>query len=419
MPQPLHILINCVGSAGDVHPFIAIGEVLQRRGHTVELLTSPYFQDRIVRAGLGFVPVGTLEDYQRTVADPRLWQARHGFNVVWQAFQRHMKEGYRAIERQVRPGRTVLVGSTLAWHARIAQEKLGLPHATVHLSPSCLLSATAPPKLAGATWLSTLPPWLLRPLYAALERGVLDPMVLPTLNAFRARLALPPTRRVLSQWMNSPDKVICAFPDWFAPPQPDWPAGAVTTGFPRWSAPAGSVLDPMLMRFLQAGPPPIAFTPGSAMAHGRGFFERALAACDALGRRAVLISPFNEQMPPRLPAFAHHVGYVPFDLLLPHLAAIVHHGGIGTLAQALAAGVPQMITPFAHDQFDNAARLVKLGVASTVSPDAAATRWAKALLPLAGKAEACAQLAHAMGRPGEAAERIADQIESLHGAIPA
>ena len=61
-----------------------------------------------------------------------------------------------------------------------------------------------------------------------------------------------------------------------------------------------------------------------------------------------------------------HREYVPLGMLLPRAAALVHHGGIGTAAAALEAGVPQLVTPFAHDQFDNAARLCRLGVAASL-----------------------------------------------------
>jgi rhamnosyltransferase subunit B len=64
--------------------------------------------------------------------------------------------------------------------------------------------------------------------------------------------------------------------------------------------------------------------------------------------------------------------------LLPQVAALVHHGGIGTTAAALAAGIPQLIAPFAFDQFDNAARTVRLGVGQSS---------ARPCIPNAGSAE--------------------------------
>ena len=61
-----------------------------------------------------------------------------------------------------------------------------------------------------------------------------------------------------------------------------------------------------------------------------------------------------------------HATYVPFKKLLPQCAAIVHGGGIGTIAQSLAAGLPQLIVPFVNDQPDNAFRLEKLGVSLSI-----------------------------------------------------
>ena len=76
----------------------------------------------------------------------------------------------------------------------------------------------------------------------------------------------------------------------------------------------------------------------------------------------MLLTKFPEQLPPTLPPTAAHFAYVPLDVLLPRAAAFVHHGGVGSMSQGLAAGVPQLVMPLAHDQFDTAARIRRLGV---------------------------------------------------------
>jgi rhamnosyltransferase subunit B len=68
-----------------------------------------------------------------------------------------------------------------------------------------------------------------------------------------------------------------------------------------------------------------------------------------------------------LPDSAAWIDYAPLSHLLPHAAAIVHHGGIGTLAQALAAGIPQLIIPYALDQPENASRVRALGVGDSIA----------------------------------------------------
>ena len=81
------------------------------------------------------------------------------------------------------------------------------------------------------------------------------------------------------------------------------------------------------------------------------------------GECGLLLTRHLEHLPPRLPETVKHVDFAPFSQLLPRCAALVHHGGIGTSSQALRAGTPQLVVPHAHDQPDNAARLVRLGVA--------------------------------------------------------
>ena len=412
----MHILISCVGSAGDVYPFLAIGLALQQRGHEVELLTSPHFRSRIEAAGLAFVPLGTEADYQRIIGRADLWHARRGFAALWREMQPQFNDAHAALLARVQPGRTVLVASTLAWYARMAHETHRLPLVTVHLSPICMFSSLAPARLPGLGDLSGWPAPLVRLIHAAVERGVIDRTVTPGLNAIRHAYGLSPVRRVMSQWVHSPQRVVCAWPEWYAPPQADWPSQAVTVGFPRWPAAVGESLPSALVDFLHAGPAPIGFTPGSAMAHGRDFFARAVAACAAVGQRAVFITPFTDQLPQPLPPSIHAVSYAPFDLLLPRLAALVHHGGIGTTAQALAAGVPQGVVPFAHDQFDNAVRLVRLGVGVQLAATGSVRSWAHALRQLAGStamAAACTRHARAADDSYSTATRIAELIEKM------
>jgi rhamnosyltransferase subunit B len=115
--------------------------------------------------------------------------------------------------------------------------------------------------------------------------------------------------------------------------------------------------------FCQAGSPPIAFTLGTGMKHAADFFRTAVATCDTLGARGLLLTKYPDLIPASLPANVRHCAFAPFRELLPLCRAIVHHGGIGTTAAALEAGCPQLVLPLAWDQPDNAARVAKLGSA--------------------------------------------------------
>jgi rhamnosyltransferase subunit B len=172
----------------------------------------------------------------------------------------------------------------------------------------------------------------------------------------------------MRDWMHSPRRIIGLFPEWFGPQQPDWPATLRLTGFPMYDeSDPQQEIAPELERFLGEGTPPILFTPGSANQLAETFFREAVAAAQQLGRRALLLTRYDSHLP-SLPPGTHHESYVPLSAVLPRCAAIVHHGGIGTLAQGLSAGIPQLTMPMGFDQPDNAMRLRRLGVGRWVLP---------------------------------------------------
>jgi rhamnosyltransferase subunit B len=364
----MRVLIFPMGSSGDVHPFIGVGKALQARGHEVFIITSGYFEDLVKRAGLGFRPVGTAEDFQRVQDDPDIWHPKRAFGALVRLGLNHSYEPILEHARELhKPGDTVMLASTLAIGARNAAELLDVPLASVHLAPCIFLSAYRLPRMHGAPVPQWAPRWLRRLMWYVGGR-LTDRDVLPVLNAFRREHGLPPARDIVRSWFHSPDRVIGLFPDWFGPPQPDWPKQARLTGFPMFDE-AGLNQTPLeVEEFLAAGEPPVVFTPGTSMAHGREFFSAGVEALKLIGRRGILLSKFDHTIPRDLPPGVRHFKYVPFSEVLPRAAALVYHGGIGTCAQALRAGIPHLIYHMAHDQLDNLSRVRDLGVGDGLAP---------------------------------------------------
>ena len=269
---------------------------------------------------------------------------------------------------------TVVVASSLAFGARVAQEKLGIPVATVHLSPAIFRSVHDETKFSGMF----LPEWLPRPIkrfqYWVGNRFIIDRYGTRPFNAIRAEYGLGPIANMFGTYMNSPERMIGFWPGWFAAPQPDWPPNTRLTGFPLYDEGDVAPLSDDLQRFLDAGDPPIAFTPGSANWQAPRFLAESADACRLLGRRGILLTRHRGQVPESLPPGVIHVEFAPFSRLLPHCAAVVHHGGVGSAAQGLATAVPQLAMPMAHDQLDNATRLERLGVARWLAPNASKPR---------------------------------------------
>lgn len=411
----LRVLLAPFVAAGDVHPLLGLGITLRQRGHHVTVATNDQFSPLVARLGLEFVSTGTLDEYLAVTRDPNLARP---LNAVRVGFARSVipltRRLYTIIERWYQPGQSVVAAAGLALGARVAQDKLGVPLATVHLQPASFRSLYQGSKLP----FLVLPDWFPRrvktAVYNVLDHGA-DQNLL-AVNQFRAELGLAPAERMLSVWWNSPRRVLGLFPEWYAAPQPDWPAQAVFTGFPLFDGGLDNALPDELEAFLAGGEPPIVFSQGSLIRYAEHYFTASIEACRRLNRRGILLTPFAEQLPRALPATIRHYSYAPLSRLLPRAAALVHHGGIGTTALALAAGIPQVLVPRMHDHPDNARRLQRLGVGAIVRPaNYRATSVAAALERLLSDAEVSRRLQDLSARisPQSARVRAAEEIELL------
>ena len=300
------------------------------------------------------------------MSNPDIWHPLKGFKILLNdAFLPLTRPAYDLLSRY-NPRETIVVSSFYSFGARVAYEKLKYPFVSVHLQPACFTSAHKP--AAGMPMPQWLPVWSKRMILNALEKVFIDPMVAPTINPLLAELGLPKAQRFLGSWAHSPQKIIGLFPEWFAEPQPDWPSQTELAGFYSYDRKGPKPLAKEILQFLDAGDPPIIFTPGTANTHSNEFFKESIEASRLLGKRALLLTSHRSALPTKLPDGVAHCDYLPFSTILPRAAAIVHHGGIGTAAQAMAAGVPQLVVPMAFDQPDNAARLERLGIGASLRP---------------------------------------------------
>ena len=398
----MHFVLSPLGSAGDVYPFIGLGLSLQARGHDVTLVSAGNFREVIERVGLTYDEVISAEEFDESIRHPDLWHPIRGPGHVFQrCILPFLDRHYDLVESYAAQSDVVMVSSALGFAPRVLQECRGTPLITVHLQPAALWSKYASPQLSKMFAYPWLPPWFKQLQFDIGCRWFVDPSALPALNQFRSRFGLPPVPSLIG-WWNSPTAVVGMFPEWYAPPQPDWPDHVVLTDFPCWTDREDEEMEPDLVRFLEAGDRPVVFTPGSAMCFGQSFFAEAAAACRQVGCRALFVTQYQDQLPADCHSSIRYVRYAPFRRLLPHASAIVHHGGIGTVSQAFAAGIPQLLMPMSHDQPDNAARVRRLGVGDAVLPHkfrvATVAPRLHRLLTDQKTREACARLQARMSR---------------------
>lgn len=360
-------ILTALGSYGDVHPMVGLGLNLTARGHRVKIVTNPYFEEVVSEAGLELLPIGTRDEYIQFTRHFHAWHPIHGPRLVMRYAARMLRPLYALLADQYTLGETVYCAHVIDMASRVVGEKLAAPVASIVFAPGVLWSVYDSPRLKGAFLGPRVPRWLKRGQFWAADSILAQSLIGAELNRLRGDLGLPKVRRLFSRWLFASDMVLGLFPEWFGPRQPDWPTNARLVGFPLWDSHKDSSLTGDLLEFLHAGLPPIAFSPGSANRAAHAFFAAAVDACDRLGRRAILLTKYGDQLPRRLPPTVRHFGFVPLSKLLPRTAALVHHGGIGSCAQGLAAGVPQLVQPMSYDQFDNSRRLIGLRVAGEIS----------------------------------------------------
>lgn len=428
--RPLHIVIATVGSLGDLFPFLALGQELRRRGHRVTVATHAVHREPIEHAGLAFADAsGIPEPDDRAAFTARAFHPWRGPRfVVHDVAALDVRTSYAKLELSCADA-DVLITSTLAFAGQILGEQLGaagrLCWLSAMLAPAGFLSAYDPP----ATGIAVLDTFVRRsPRHGRWLRRFAERAThgwTAPVRMFRQELGLPPQSPLgdpFHRGQHAPRGVLALFPVLLGAPQPDWPPQARICGFARYAQPA--MPDPALDRFLEAGPPPLVFSLGSTAVHaGADFLRASLAATRQLGQRAVLFTgsaQMRTQLPAELPPTIHAVDYAPHAALFPRAAVIVHHGGVGTSAEALLAGKPMLVVPHGFDQPDNAARLRRLGVAEVLPARRYRTGRASALLDrllrepgYAHQAAACALALRAAGGASVAADQVLAAVHRM------
>lgn len=372
------IVISTFGSFGDVHPYVAIALELKRRGHRPIIATSEIYREKTDALGLELHPVppdlpgyDQPEEIARMISemiDPKKGPER----VFTQFINPHLRGMYDALAEATR-GADLLLTHVLSLAGPPLVEKTGIKWVSTVLAPISMFSNYDPPVFPQMPWLYNV--LKLHPSVSRTAMRVgrlkLDQMAGPVYK-LRAELGLKRGGNPMLEGQHSPLRVLALFSSAIAKPQPDWPPQTRVTGFPFYDRRdrAGDTerLDPALLKFLEEGEPPVVFTLGSSAVYVAGdFYEQSIRVARAAGVRALLLTGEPWNRPTELSESVAAFDYAPYGELLPRVRAVVHQGGIGTTAQGLRAGIPSLVVPFSHDQFDNGSRVARVGAGRTLS----------------------------------------------------
>jgi UDP:flavonoid glycosyltransferase YjiC (YdhE family) len=390
-------LIVTHGSGGDVFPFVRIGGELVARGHRVTLLTHAPYRSIALAAGLDFVPIDGTDEYERMLAttpsllgDQRMsWQDFYQGHGIFDQIRRECD----TLLRLHRPGETVLVGRhTSAVSARFVAEILRVPVAWVAVAPSQVMVA---PIAAHA--------------YATDLAADFDRL--------REGLGLPPLID-WHGWFTRSTAEIGLWPAWFDEAAYPSPARITLTGFPLADEDTVAESPAPPIPVIGSGPRPILATGGTGRMLHADYYPTLIAAAGRSGLPTLLAVRHRDLLPDRLPDNVQWYPQLSFPQVMPEVAAVFHHGGIGTCVRGLAAGTPQVLLPDGIDRPDNAARLAHHGLARVVpmddwGPDAIAGLLHAAV---ADRDYGARALAVTGGRYADGIVATADRLEELRDA---
>lgn len=349
--------LAAAGSRGDVQPMFALARTLTARGHQVHVATSPNFAAWAAQLGLAFSPIG--RDTQAWLAanpaamsgDPlRLMRAMQGF------FHDELPGQFDGLLEAAKGSAAIACGG-LALSAPSVAEHLGIPVLGIAYSPCVIPGRDHPPAMV--PW-QNLPRWVNSLLWSLTHRFSQRTFGAP-INLGRARLGLAPIHifdhlcRDMP-WLVAADREIL-------PPSSEWASRVPYASFLYYED--GRSLDAELDDWLAAGDPPVFVGFGSMSGDATARIGSLLRQALPPGGRRVLLGAGwaglgAGDLPP---GWRVAVGDVPHARLFPRVAAVIHHGGSGTTATALRAGVPQVLLPLILDQYHHAACLHRAGLA--------------------------------------------------------
>jgi rhamnosyltransferase subunit B len=360
------IIIYAMGTGGDVDPMVALGIELQRRGFAVTFLSNDYFQPRIAAAGFEFVSVGTVEQYHKGNS-PEAWESRNHTDNVQYYHAPAFEPAFEYV-KNFSDKNTLILALGAENGAGIAAEKFGIPFVKFIMSPNIIFSAYSPP--APMSWAipKSLPRVIVRFLLRRNRKTRFKVFCkaphIAEYRATRERLQCP----LKFQLESNAILQIGFFPEWFGMRAKDWPENIKLVGFPlqnRASASTRSELD----AFIEKYGAPIIFTSGTGVKDVAELFQEGRKICEQLQVPGLFVGGNSGIEFLQGSNLCAHMEYIDFEYALPKSLAIVHHGGIGTTAQAIKAGIPQLIRPIKYDQPDNAERVYKLGLGTYVMPE--------------------------------------------------
>jgi sterol 3beta-glucosyltransferase len=359
------------GTRGDVQPAAFLARALQAKGRVVRVAAPPAFREIVESQSLPYVPLegnpsdlltGPGKQSALTFNDNPLRGLMSATGYLKEAqpvYARMIENGWRASQ----DASALVIGLPTIWGTSIA-EKLGIPCIGAFLQPVTSTREFPSPLLPSTLKLGNA----YNRLTYRLISGVVYWPWMRVINQWRNNLLGLNSLALSHNHFENMDSVIYGFSKRVVPRPKDWNKKNFITGY--WLQPDVPYFSsPKLKTFFEAGNRPFYFGFGSPGMHEpKALIELLISAIKKAAIRTVISLPKDFEMDIQDENIFIQRESIPHSWLFPQMAGIVHHGGAGTTAEALRAGVPSFITPLAVDQFFWGERIFQLGMGPRAVP---------------------------------------------------
>ena len=342
-----------IGSRGDVQPFVALGKGLRAEGHTVRLATHGIHTDLVTSHGLEFAPIeGNPREMFETLTGQAWLDSGKNILKFWREFR---KLAEKNVEKSFADAKEACLGSDAILFSFLGAAGY---HMAEMLSVPRMMGLLQPFSRTREFPYCVMPELPLGGLYNKATYLFAEQLSWMTgrgwVNRWRKEslgLGPLPIRSPFSRVYLDEEPFLYGFSEHVIPRPRDWPTCHQITGY--WFLDEGDswVPPPELLDFLSSGSKPVYIGFGSmAGRKAEEITDITVEAVTRAGQRAILLGGWADAGDRTLPDSIYSIPSAPHDWLFPKMAAVVHHGGAGTTAAGLRAGVPTLVVPFFADQ---------------------------------------------------------------------
>lgn len=358
-------VISSFGSSGDFNPCLGLARALSKKGVDVIFLANPFYEKKILQAGLRFYPAGEYFDVFKEVQDNSDYlHAMKGPRAIWELVLKTVPVMHCAMKKLITEETPDFIAChILEYGSILAAKEQSIPYATLSTTPMGWF-CTQPP----GYWVYTELPLPLRSVQAQCMHFFMNIALKYSLKPLCKKLGLPQEIGCIDDVFGKAFLNLGLWSETLSSSPIDAPPCSKICGFVRdehikdWQ----DVPDE-INRLFEGEKRPVVVGLGSiASLHGYDVYRAAAEACKKIDMPCLLVGKDLAKLadPDKN---IQALDFAPFGWVFPRASLIIHHGGLNTTAEALRAGVPSLVVPHAYDQFDNAIRTQHMGVTCRIN----------------------------------------------------